>query len=67
MYENRLLEIMEQKQITYRELSRLSGISVGSLFKIANHESDPKQSTMVDISRALKMPVDKVFDLNWKK
>lgn len=67
MYGNRLFEIMEEKEITYRQLSRLSGISVGSLYKIANHISDPKQSTMIEISRALKMPVENIFDLNWKR
>lgn len=67
MYGNKLLEIMEEKEMTYRQLSKLSGITIGSLYKIANKISDPKQSTMINIARALKMPVSNIFDLNWKK
>jgi transcriptional regulator with XRE-family HTH domain len=63
---NRLSIILYENNITYRELSRLSGISVSTLNKIANFKSDPKQSTMVSIAHALKMDVVDVFNLNWR-
>lgn len=68
MYEkNRLLLIMDTKRISYRELSRLSGVSTAALNEIANFQEDPKQSTMIAIARALEMEVIEVFDLNWRK
>ena len=48
--------------MTYRKLSRLSGISKTSLNDIANFREDPKQSTMIAIARALNMEVVDIFD-----
>lgn len=68
MYEkNILFKILTEKNITYRELSRLSGISKSELNKIANFETDPRQSTMVSIARALNMDVIEIFNLEWRK
>ena len=53
--------------MSYRELSRLSGISLSSLNDIANFKKEPKQSTMISIARALNMEVSEIFDLNWRK
>lgn len=64
--ENKLFQILCDKNITYRELSRLSGVSESSLNKIANYISDPKQSTMIAIARALKMEVVDIFNFNWE-
>ena len=47
--------------MTYRKLSRLSGISKTSLNDIANFREDPKQSTMIAIARALNMDVVDIF------
>lgn len=67
MYEeNILFQILYKKNMTYQELSRLSGISVSSLNRIANYYSDPRQSTMISISRALDMDVVDVFNLDWR-
>lgn len=64
---NNLQNIMDEKNLTYRELSKLSGLSASTICDIANNVVDPRQSTMIAISRALKMPVEEVFNLNWRK
>ena len=53
--------------MTYRKLSKISGVSRSAINKIANFETDPKQSTMISIARALKMDVTDVFNLDWRK
>jgi transcriptional regulator with XRE-family HTH domain len=64
---NRLSLILYERNITYRELSRLSGLSISTLNNIANLRSDPKQSTMIAIAHALKMDVTEIFDLDWRE
>ena len=63
MCKNKLLKIMNEKNITYRDLFIRSGISISSLNYIANGKTDPKQSTMIAIAKALDMEVTEVFDL----
>lgn len=68
MYQNNILsEILYKKRMSYRDLSRLSGVSKTAINKIANFESDPKQSTMVAIARALDMEVTEIFNLDWRR
>ncbi|MCI8509017.1 MAG: helix-turn-helix transcriptional regulator [Lachnospiraceae bacterium] len=68
MYEKNVIsKILYQNNMSYRELSRLSGISLSSLNDIANFKKEPKQSTMISIARALNMEVSEIFDLNWRK
>ena len=62
---NILSQIMYENNITYRELSKLSGISISALNNIANFEKEPRQSTMIAIARALGMDVVEIFDLDW--
>ena len=64
---NRLSELLYRNNLTYRELSQKSGISKSTLNKIANFESDPRQSTMVSIARALNMEFVDVFNLDWRE
>ena len=67
MYEeNMLFQILYEKELTYKELSRLSGISESTLNRIANYATDPKQSTMIAIARALNMDVTDIFNLDWR-
>ena len=66
MNNNNLSKILYQNKMTYRKLSRLSGISKTSLNDIANFREDPKQSTMIAIARALNMEVVDIFDLEWR-
>jgi transcriptional regulator with XRE-family HTH domain len=68
MYQSNILsEILYKKRMSYRDLSRLSGVSKTAINKIANFESDPKQSTMVAIARALDMDVTEIFNLDWRR
>ncbi len=67
MCRNNLLKIMKEKNITYRKLHALSGISISTLYHIANQEIDSRQSTMIAIAKALEMDVEDVFYLDWKK
>lgn len=67
MNNNNLSKILYQNKMTYRKLSRLSGISKTSLNDIANFREDPKQSTMIAIARALNMEVVDIFDLEWRE
>lgn len=66
MNNNNLSKILYQNKMTYRKLSRLSGISKTSLNDIANFREDPKQSTMIAIARALNMEVTDIFNLDWR-
>ena len=63
---NILSQIMYENNITYRELSKLSGISISAFNNIANFEKEPRQSTMIAIARALGMDVVEIFDLDWR-
>jgi transcriptional regulator with XRE-family HTH domain len=64
---NRLSIILFEKNMTYRELSRLCGLSISTLNNIANHKTDPKQSTMISIAHALHMDVTDIFCLDWRR
>lgn len=62
---NRLQHIVFEKDISYRDLERKSGISHSQIRKIANFQTIPTQTTMIAIARGLKMDVDQIFNLNW--
>ena len=64
---NQLQEIMDEREISYRQLSRKTGISRSTLQRIANFNQSPTQDTMIAIARGLNMDVDEVFNLNWRK
>lgn len=64
---NILSEILYKKHMSYRDLSRLSGVSKSAIDKIVKCEADPKQTTMVAIARALDMDVKEIFNLDWRK
>ena len=67
MYEkNNLYEVLLKKHMSCRDLARLSGISKSEINKIENFESDPRQSTMIAIARALNMDVTDIFNLDWR-
>ena len=62
---NNIQEIMDGKKLTYRKLSRMTGISWSALQKIANYERTPTQDTMIAIAKGLNMKVGEVFDLEY--
>ena len=63
---NKLQQILYQDNISYRKLSRMSGVSKSAINRIANFEVDPKQTTMISIARALNMNVVDIFNLDWR-
>lgn len=62
---NNIQQIMDNKKITYRQLSKMTGISWSALHKIANYERSPTQDTMISIAKGLNMKVSEVFDLEY--
>lgn len=62
---NNIQLIMKEKQITYRQLSKMTGISWSALNKIANFERSPTQDTMISIAKGLNMKVYEVFNLEY--
>lgn len=62
---NWLQQIIFDRNISYRDLERKSGISHSQIQKIANFQTIPTQTTMIAIARGLKMDVDQIFNLNW--
>ena len=68
MYEKNILsKILYEQDMSYRDLSKLSGVSKSAIQQSANFEADPKQSTMICIARALGMNVIDIFNLEWRK
>ena len=57
---NNIQQIMDNKKITYRQLSKMTGISWSALHKIANYERSPTQDTMISIAKGLNMKVSEV-------
>ena len=56
---------MNEKEISYGMLAKSSGISKGTLYKIANFYQSPTQDTMIAIARGLKMKVIDIFYLDY--
>ena len=57
---NNIQQIMDNKKITYRQLSKMTGVSWSALHKIANYERSPTQDTMISIAKGLNMKVSEV-------
>lgn len=62
---NNLNQIMAERNLSYRQLERMTGVSHTMLNKICMGETDPTQTTMVLIAKGLKMKVVDVFDLSY--
>ena len=62
---NNLNQIMAERNLSYRQLERMTGVSHTMLNKICMGETDPTQTTMVLIAKGLKMKVVDVFDLSF--
>ena len=62
---NNLNQIMAERNVSYRQLERMTGVSHTMLNKICMGETDPTQTTMVLIAKGLKMKVVDVFDLSY--
>ena len=62
---NCLNEIMVDRNLSYRQLERMSGVSHSMLNKICMGETDPTQTTMILIAKGLKMKVVDIFHLEY--
>ena len=62
---NNLNQIMAERNVSYRQLERMTGVIHTMLNKICMGETDPTQTTMVLIAKGLKMKVVDVFDLSY--
>ncbi len=62
---NYLSQIMSNKNLSYRQLERMTGVSHSMLNKICMCETEPTQTTMILIAKGLKMKVIDVFNLDY--
>lgn len=62
---NNIQQIMDNKNISYRQLSKMTGISWSALHKIANFDRSPTQDTIIAIAKGLNMKVIEVFNLEY--
>lgn len=65
MNKNNLQEIMIRKNLSYGELSKLTGISKSTLYRISNFMQSPTQDMMISIAKGLKMHVVDVFNFHY--
>ena len=65
MGKNKLQEIIAKKNLSYGKLSKMTGISKSTLFRIANFCQSPTQDMMIIIARGLNMKVTDVFNLDY--
>lgn len=65
MKKNRLQDIMNERQISYGKLSKQTGISKSTIYRISNFYQSPTQEIMIQIARGLNMKVVDIFDLNY--
>lgn len=56
-----LKEMMEERNLTYRQLEMLSGISKSELQRIAQNEVHPTLITMVQIANTLKIEIEDLY------
>ena len=52
-----------EKNMTLGTLAKLSGISKGHLSKIERGEREPKISTLIQIALALKVDLNKLYEI----
>lgn len=61
---NRLREIRQERGMSLEDLARLSGVSKSTISRIELGESEPTQSVMCKICKALGLKLDEVFRCN---
>lgn len=65
MRNNSLQTIMKERNLSYSQLARMTGISSSTLQRIAIFEQSPTQKVMIAIARGLRMKVTDVFNLDY--
>ena len=64
---NNIQQIRWERNMSLRELSKLSGVSYTTIDMIENESySNPTLETALRISKGLKKPIYEVFDLDWE-
>ena len=58
-------EVREKKNIKFEKLAKMAGISKGTLSKIERQEQEPKLSTMILISLALKVELRELYKVHF--
>ncbi|WP_218089301.1 helix-turn-helix transcriptional regulator, partial [Staphylococcus epidermidis] len=61
---NNVKRIRKNKKITITELSRKSGISRTTIYKLESQKSNPSLETIQKISSGLDEKPEKIFNLN---
>lgn len=61
---NNVKRIRKNKKITITELSRKSGISRTTIYKLESQKSNPSLETIQKISSGLDEKTEKIFNLN---
>ena len=62
---NNLNQIMVERNLSYRQFERMTGVSHTMPNTRCMGETDPTQTTMILIAKGLKMKVVDVFDLTY--
>lgn len=62
---NNIGSIMFDRNLTYRDVGHKAGLDWSTVQKIATFQRVPKQDTMIQISKALRLPVTDVFNLKY--
>ncbi|WJD66104.1 helix-turn-helix transcriptional regulator [Staphylococcus epidermidis] len=61
---NNVKNIRQRKGITITELSKLTGISRTTIYKLEEQNNNPSLDTIVKISSGLKEKPEKIFNLS---
>ncbi|MCG2041981.1 helix-turn-helix domain-containing protein [Staphylococcus epidermidis] len=61
---NNIKNIRQRKGITITELSKLTGISRTTIYKLEEQNNNPSLDTIVKISSGLKEKPEKIFNLS---
>jgi len=56
-----LAQIRQEKQLTTRQLAKLSGVSHAQITQIENGNSNPTISTMCKLAKALNVKITELF------
>ncbi|MBB6498964.1 helix-turn-helix domain-containing protein [Pedobacter cryoconitis] len=61
-----LKKLREERDLSFREFSRLSGVNTGDIVKYENGESGPNILTLKKLAIGLKVHPTKLLDFNFK-
>lgn len=66
MAQLRLKEILKERNLSYRQAERLTGVSDSTLSDIANGKSDPRLSVLEQIAEGLQIHITDLFESKYK-